>query len=395
MTKINGQIDNLSEKISAEVLALRREIHQHPELGFQEVKTAKKVANYLEKLGLHVETEVAKTGVVGILEGAHPGPVLALRADMDALPITEKTGYEYASQLEGKMHACGHDSHTAMLLGAAHVLSLLKTELKGTVKFIFQPAEEGPGGALPMIEAGVLKNPDVEAIFGLHVWPDFQLGQIGLGYGAVMAAPDQFELKIIGQGGHGSAPHETIDAITVAAQVVNGLQQIVSRQIIPIQPAVLTIGTINGGYRYNIIADEVTMTGTVRTLSAKVREEIPKRMEEIIRGITSAFGAKYEFAYKKLYPPLVNHEKMVEYVKQIGRQVLGSEGVQVTKDPVMGGEDFAYFLEKVPGAFFRLGSSNGTPETSYPLHHPQFNIDEKTLVYGVKMLSQLIFNYES
>lgn len=390
--KIIEEVNRLSDKIAAEVIALRREFHQYPELGFLEVETGKKVAEYLKKLGLKVQTEVAKTGVVGILEGGRPGPVLAFRADMDALPITEKTGLQYASKSPGKMHACGHDNHMAILLGTAHLLSLLKTELRGTIKFIFQPAEEGPGGALPMIEAGVLKDPDVEAIFGLHVWPICQPGQIGLGYGAIMAAPDKFELKIIGQGGHGSAPQETVDAITVAAQVVNGLQHITSRQISPTQPVVVTIGTINGGYRHNVIADQVKMTGTVRTLSPEVRAMIPERMEEIIGGITAAFGAEYELEYLKQYPAVVNHQKMAEYVERVGSQLLGDDGVQIISDPVMGGEDFAYYLQRVPGAFFFLGSNSGV-ETNYPLHHPQFNIDERALIYGVKMLSNLAYNY--
>ncbi len=393
MKEILKKVEQLTAEVEAEVIALRREFHQHPELGFEEENTGRKVAEYLENLGITVETGVGRTGVVGLLAGENPGPVIALRADMDALPVTEKTGVEYASQIPGKMHACGHDGHTSILLGTAKVLSQLRSELKGSVKFIFQPAEEGPGGALPMLEAGVLENPHVDAIFGLHLWPDFKPGQIGLGYGAVMAAPDKFVVKIKGKGGHGSAPHEAIDSITIAAQVINGLQHIASRQIIPTQPVVITIGTITGGYRYNIIADEVEMTGTIRTLNPEVRTEIPQRMEEIIKGITSGFGAEYEFEYIKMYPPLVNHQEMAEYVENIGRQVLGSEGVQLIKDPVMGGEDFAYYLEQIPGAFFRLGSNSG-PETSYPLHHPQFNIDEKALVTGMRVLCNLALNYK-
>ncbi len=389
--KIHKEITNLAEKIEDEVISLRREFHQNPELGFEEVETAKKVADYLTRLGLDVETGIARTGVVGILKGDLPGPVIALRADMDALPIIEKTGVEYASKVSGKMHACGHDGHMAMLLGTAKILSQLRSQLKGTVKFIFQPAEEGLGGAQPMIEEGVL-DPKVDAIFGIHLWPGYQSGTIVLKYGAMMAAPDHFILKIKGKGGHGSAPHETVDAIAVSAQVISALQQIVSRQITPTQPVVVSIGTINGGYRDNVIADEVKMTGTVRTLCPDLRDEIPRKMEEIIKGVTTAFGADYELEYKQLYPPIINDDKMVNLVKEVGEKVLGLEKVNVIKEPVMAGEDFAYFLEKVPGTFIHLGCSSG-PETSYPLHNPKFNMDEKALISGVMTFCNLVFAY--
>ncbi len=392
MENINKKIANLAENIEDEVISLRREFHQEPEMGYKEVKTAKKVADYLTKLGLEVKTGIAKTGVMGVLTGDLPGPVIALRADMDALPVIEKSGAEYASKISGMMHACGHDGHMAMLLGTAKVLSKLKSELRGTVKFIFQPAEEGLGGALPMIEEEVLKNPDVDAVFGIHLWPGYKTGTVVLKFGAMMAAPDHFILKIKGKGGHGSAPHQTVDAITVSAQVISALQQIVSRQITPTQPVVVSIGTINGGYRDNVIADEVEMTGTVRTLSNDVRDEIPKRMDEIIKGITVAFGADYELEYKRFYPPVINDDKMVKLVKELGAKVLGDEMVAMLKEPVMAGEDFAYFLEKVPGTFIHLGCS-GDPKTSYPLHNPLFNIDEKALVSGVKIFSNLVFAY--
>lgn len=390
---IKEKIEQLAVAVEEEVIALRREFHQNPELGFEEVETSNRVATYLKELGIQVQTGIAGTGVVGILEGDQPGPVVAMRADMDALPVIEKTGVEYASKIEGKMHACGHDGHTAILLGTAKVLSQLKAELKGTIKFIFQPAEEGPGGALPMIEAGVLTNPAVDVIFGLHIWPGFKVGELGLGYGAVMASPDEFKLKIIGKGGHGSAPHETVDPLPIAAQVITGLQHIVSRQVVPTQPAVVTIGTIKGGYRHNIIADEIEMTGTVRTLSTEVRDQIPQRIEEIVKGITSAYGADYELRYDHLYPPVVNHQKMAELVEQVGHDVLGPNGVQYIEEPKMGGEDYAYFLEKVPGVFFWLGCTSG-PESNYPLHNPQFNLDEKGLINGVKVFCNLAFAYQ-
>lgn len=391
MSSVKERIEQLAAEVETEVIALRREFHQNPELGFEETETSKRVATYLADLGLQVQSGIAGTGVLAILEGDQPGPVIAMRADMDALPVIEKTGVSYASKVHGKMHACGHDGHTAILLGTAKVLSQLKSELKGTIKFIFQPAEEGPGGALPMIDAGVLDGVDV--IFGLHIWPGFKVGEMGLGYGAIMAAPDEFKLKIIGKGGHGSAPHETIDPMPIAAQVITGLQHIVSRQVIPTQPAVVTIGTIQGGYRHNIIADEIEMTGTVRTLNPEVRDQIPVRIEEIVKGITSAYGATYELHYDRLYPPVINHQEIAELIEQVGEDVLGAKAVQPIEEPSMGGEDFAYYLEKVPGAFFRLGCSSG-PETEYPLHNPQFNLDEAGLINGVKVFSNLAFAYQ-
>lgn len=384
------RIAQLTSAIEQEIIALRRKLHEHPELGFEEYETAKTVAAYLESLGIEVQTGIAKTGVVGILRGAKPGPVIAMRADMDALPIAEKTGVEYCSRVEGKMHACGHDSHTAILLGTAKVLSELKAELPGTIKFIFQPAEEGPGGAMPMIEEGVLENPHVDAIFGLHVWPEYRTGEIGLSYGVQMASPDQFALKIKGKGGHGSAPHETVDAIVVAAQVITGLQQIVSRKIIPTQPVVLTVGTIKGGYRYNVIADEVEMTGTIRTLDNEVRKQIPELIKEITGGITAAFGASYELEYTYMYPPLFNNRKMAGLVEQVTKNVLGPQSVQIVEKPSMGGEDFAYFLEKVPGAFLFLGCSNSA-ETEFPPHNPWFNLDEKAMANGIQIFCNLVF----
>ena len=389
---IKEKIAQLTNAVTPEIIALRRDFHQHPELGFEEFETGKKVANFLANLGIEVQTGVAKTGVLGVLRGGKPGPVIALRADMDALPIVEKTGAEYASTVEGKSHACGHDGHTAILLGVAKVLNELRAELPGTIKFIFQPAEEGPGGALPMIEEGVMENPHVDAIFGLHIWPTFKVGEIGISYGVQMASPDKFVLRIKGKGGHGSAPHETVDAIAVAGQIITGLQQIVSRKIDPLDPVVVTIGTISGGYRYNVIADEVEMTGTIRTLSNEVRQQIPSLIKEIVGGITSAYGATYELDYIFMYPPLINDRKMVELVMGVSKEVLGPDSVSIIEKPSMGGEDFAYFLEKVPGAFIFLGSSN-SPETEFPPHNPHFDFDESIMAKGVEMFANLVFAY--
>jgi len=362
----------------------RRDFHQHPELGFQEFRTSGIVAQWLTELGLDVRTGVAQTGVVATLRGAKPGRTVALRADIDALPIQDIKSCEYKSKVEGRMHACGHDAHTTMVLGAATVLSELREELAGNIVFLFQPAEEGPGGAEPMIAEGALDG--VDFILGQHMMPSYPAGTMGVTYGAAMAAPDEFRLRIIGKGGHGAYPHLTVDAVQVTAQVITALQALVSRSVDPLQPAVLSIGTIQGGYGFNVIADVVEMTGTVRTFDAVLRDELPKRMEALIKGITEGYGAAYELDYQFRYPPLINHKEAVDLMKRVGSEVLGPEKV-LDAPPSMGGEDFAYYLQKVPGCFYWLGSEKQDPEhADANLHHPGFDIDEEALFYGVQLM---------
>ena len=369
----------IKQKVKAlepELIAMRRHFHQHPEIGFNEYNTAKYVSDKLTALGIEHRTGVAKTGIVADIKGG-PGKTVALRADMDALTITEKTGLPYASVNQGVMHACGHDAHTASLLGAAIVLSELRADLPGTVRLIFQPAEEGPGGAAPMIAEGALDG--VAAIVGAHVWQELPVGTVAVRYGPAMACLDAIDVTILGTGCHGAAPHHGVDAVAVAAQVVTALQTIASREINPVTPVVVTVGTINGGYAYNIIADEITMKGTVRALDNALRETLPERIERVIAGVTKGLRADYRFTYHFGYPPLINDDGVTASVEATLGRLFGAENVVRRTEPSMGGEDFAYFLQKVPGTFINIGSSNEAKGLTAPGHKSTFNIDEAAL----------------
>ncbi|RXT08732.1 M20 family metallopeptidase [Ammoniphilus sp. CFH 90114] len=383
-----------ASKLKEEIIAWRRDFHQNPELSFEEHRTAEKVALHLKSLGLDVQTGVGRTGVVGILYGKEPGPTIALRADMDALPIHDQKQTGYKSTIPGKMHACGHDAHTSILMGAAQFLSQVKRPERGNVKFIFQPAEENGGGAEVMIQDGVLQNPKVDAIAGLHVFPGVPTGSITAVKGVGCAAADFIRIKVIGRGGHAAHPHTAVDSVTVTAQVITALQHIASRQVDPLDSVVITIGTIQGGSANNIIAPEVELTGTVRTLNPALREQMPEKIEKVIKGVTEAMGATYEFLYDKGYPSIINDDQMVELVLQTADAVLGA-GKQSLVKPSMGGEDFSYYTHVVPGAFFRLGVGNTEKNTTYPLHHPMFDVDEDALPLGVAMLSAIALNYLS
>lgn len=385
----------MAKSVHEQVVSWRRDIHRHPELGFEERRTAGLIADHLERLGLSVKRGVAGTGVVATLHfgGAGHGAI-ALRADMDALPISEATGKPFASQVPGVCHACGHDGHVAMLLGAATALARLRDnpsawveavglgELAGAVTFIFQPAEEGPGGALPMIAAGCLDNPPVREIIGLHLWPGLPVGTVGIGFGTVMAAADEFTLAIHGRGGHGAAPHETVDAITVAAQVVTSLQQIASRAVDPTEPVVITIGTIRGGYRYNVIADRVEMTGSARTLNPRLRAALPAKIAEVAKGVAAAFGARAELEYRTLYPETTNNRAVAERIAALARALYGRKAVVEPERPSMGSEDFSYFLQRVPGCYLMVGVGNAARGIVNPIHHPAFDMDEDGLLVG-------------
>lgn len=380
------------QKVFPKVRALRRDFHAHPEVGFEEVRTAKIVADTLKDLGLKVQTGIAKTGVVGLLDTGKPGPTVALRADMDALPMRDAKKVEYASTVEGVCHACGHDGHTAILLGAATVLSGLKDSFSGKVKFIFQPSEErSPGGGEEMVKAGVLENPKVDQIFGLHVWTNYPTGIIALKAGPLMAAADEFSADIIGKGGHGSAPHETVDAVVVAAQAVTALQTIVSRSVKPIEPAVVSIGKLEAGYTHNIIADTAKLSGTVRTYNKEVRGLIQKRMDEILQGIASAFGAECRLHFNPGLPPVITDARVTDYARRVAAEVVGREQVWEA-EPVMGGEDFAFYLEKVPGTFAFIGAGNEQKGIVAPHHHPEFDIDEDALAIGTELMVRYVLH---
>ncbi len=385
-------LDPEVRRLEPALSATRRAIHQSPEMGFTEVRTAALVAERLRAHGLEVRTEVAKTGVVGLLRGARPGRTLLLRADMDCLPVEEATGAPYASRHAGYMHACGHDGHVAMLLGAVEVLAERRERLAGAVKFVFQPAEEGPGGAEPMIQAGVLENPRVDAAVGLHLLNDYPVGTVVLRAGPVMAATDRIALLVRGRGGHGAAPHQTVDAILVAAHVVTALQAIAAREVSPVVPIVVTIGTIHGGFRYNVIAPTVELTGTVRSFDAELRKELPARIERIARGVATAFGAEVEATYEFGYPATVNDPGMTDLVRRAAATVVGDASI-VVPDLIMAGEDMAYFLEVVPGCFAFIGSANPERGLVHPHHSPHFDFDEAALPIGVQVLVRTVEQY--
>lgn len=383
---------DLAANIQQELVSWRRDFHRHPELGFQEQRTAETVAAFLRKLPLEVRTGIGGTGVTALLKGEEDGPTIALRADMDALPIQEETDCEYESTVLGVAHLCGHDAHTSMLMGAAKLLSECGRPKKGNIKFIFQPAEEGLAGADAMIQDGVLDNPKVDAIAGLHVYPFLPVGRFSVAQGMACASTDTIELRIIGQGGHAARPHEAIDAIAVAGQVITALQNIASRCIDPLDTVVVTIGKIEGGFMENVIAPDVRMRGTIRTLSPTIRKRVPELLHRTIKGITDAFGASYELTIHAGYPPVQNNDAMVAHFIETNEQLFGERRWDYERAST-GGEDFAYYAQKIPAVFFRLGVSNGQAETAYPLHHPKFNLDESALPLGTAMLVAIATNY--
>ena len=389
-TDLTEQIRDFAKELAPELVKIRRHIHMHPELSYQEYETMEYVSKILSENGIWNQKGVAKTGVVALIEGENPGKVVAIRADMDALPIEEQNDVPYKSLNPGVMHACGHDSHTAIALGAAITLNHFKKYIKGTVKFIFQPGEEkNPGGASLMIKAGALENPKVDMIFGLHSDPRYRAGEIGYRYGAMMAEPDEIRIKIIGKSGHGAAPHLTIDPIVIASEVIMGLQKIASRMVDPHEKIVVTIGKIEGGHTTNVIPDEVNMLGTVRTLNPELTPKIPGMMEQIIKGITSAYGAKYEFTYDFGYPVLMNDDQANDILVEAGKEFLGSENVKEVPEPSMGGEDFSFYLQKVKGAFYRLGTGNPEKGITAYWHNSHYNIDEDALPVGSGFMAYL------
>ena len=366
------------------MVTLRRDFHMHPELGFQEVRTSSIVGDYLESLGLQVERGVGKTGVVGLLKGREEGKTLMLRTDIDAVPVQEMNDVSYRSQTDGVMHACGHDGHTAMLLIAAKVLAKHKEEIKGNIKFVFQPCEETmPGGAKAMLDGGVLENPRVEAAFGIHLVSFLPTGMVGVRAGAEMAAGDRFAISIIGKGGHAAIPHLSIDPVVTSSYVIQALQTIASREVDPLDAIVLTVGTIEGGTAFNVIPQEVRITGTVRTLSEGLHEEIPDKVERIVKGVCEAFRTQYKIDYQAGVPLLQNDPDKVELVKSVAKEVVGDS--HLCDYQGMGYDDMSYFLQEVPGAYYMIGSSNKDKGTDYPHHNPLFNIDEDSLPIGVEM----------
>lgn len=367
------------------IIQTRRDLHRIPETAFTEEKTAKYLADQLKVLDVEVETGIATHGIVALMKTGRPGPTILMRADMDALPVEESTGLPFASTHAGVMHACGHDAHMAMVLGAAKVLNGSKEALCGNIKFLFQPAEEGPGGAKPMIEAGVMQNPSVDYVFGCHVWPDISQGSVGVLAGPVMAAMDRFDIKIIGKGGHGAMPHMCVDALDVGTQVVNALQRMVSRQSDPLEPTVVTVGTFNAGTAFNIIPGEVSLSGTTRTFSSAVWERWEDDMRKIVANVCASMGADFELVYTPGYPVTVNDPEMTGLVKKCAADVVGQENI-VTPSKTMGGEDFAFFLREAQGAYFALGTGY---EGGASVHNPAFDFNEDILVTGVETFCRI------
>jgi amidohydrolase len=372
--------------------AMRRDFHMHPELGFTEVRTSGIVAKELESLGLEVTKGIAKTGVVGILEGAKPGPVVLMRFDMDALPIIEETGAEYASLNPGISHGCGHDGHTAIGLTVAKILHAHRDELAGTVKFVFQPAEEGfcgeeMGGAEMMVSQGVLEAPKPDLILAMHVWNEKPLGWLGIAGGPIMSGAEEFDLRIIGKGGHAAAPHVTVDPIVAAAQVVSALQSITARNVAPLETAVVSITTIHGGEAFNVIPPEVKMRGTIRTFEKSVREKVIRRFDETVRGVAEALGCQVEIELKQVAPALINAESIAARVQEVARRILPEADLDTNGYVTMGSEDMSYMLEKVDGCYFFVGSANSAKGLDAGHHHPKFDIDEGALLRGVALMS--------
>ena len=403
-SSVERRIDAAVKANATDIIALRHHIHQNPELGNREFETAKLIAAHLESLGFEVTTGIAHTGVVGILKGGRPGPVIAVRADIDALPVVEETNFDFKSTVRtdylgqnvGVMHACGHDMHTAVQLGVASVLASMRDQIPGTIKFIFQPAEEGTpghedGGASMMVDEGVLTNPKPEVIFGLHSNPDLEVGQVGYTIGPAMAAVDQFRITIKGKQAHGAQPHRSVDPVVIASQIVGMFQTIRSRNLPPDAPSVITVGIIRGGERFNIIPRQVYLEGTVRTYDKEIQDTIEKRMREICAGITAAAGGTFEFEYERITPSMSNDPDLSHQMIPTLQRVVGDSNV-FELSPVMGGEDFAEFSNRVPGFYYRLGTTKpGT--TSGGVHTPTFTADDGAVLVGMRVMSNVLVDY--
>ena len=377
-----------------ELIATRRDFHMYPEMGLEEVRTSGIVAERLRAIGFEeIETGIAVTGVKAVLRGGKPGKTILLRADMDALPIEEENAVEYRSQTPGTMHACGHDAHTAILLSAARILMRHRDELAGTIVFCFQPAEEGEGGAQKMIAAGVLENPHVDAAIGLHVIQEMPLGTINVFPGPMMAGGDVFDVTIQGKGGHAAMPHDTVDALVVAVECVNALQTLVSREVAPILPAVLTVATLHaGGTAANIIADTATFNGTTRYFDLEVGDKLAARLPALVQAIAEGMRATAEVTIRRIVPPTVNEPRMAELVRAVATDVIGADKV-LSGPRTMGGEDFSEFTHYVPSCFFWVGSRDEASGKVWGHHHPRFDIDERCLAIGVEMMVRTAMRY--
>ncbi|BAZ45215.1 amidohydrolase [Chondrocystis sp. NIES-4102] len=386
-----SEIKNIAQNFAPRLIEIRRHLHAHPELSGEEYQTSAYIAGVLSSYGLSVKEAVGKTGVVGELTGSQSDRrTLAIRTDMDALPIQELISLDFASRNPGVMHACGHDVHSTLGLGTAMVLSQLSQPLPGRVRFLFQPAEEIAQGARWMVKDGAIE--EVDAIYGVHVFPSIPARQIGIRYGALTSAADELEIIIEGESGHGARPHQAIDAIWIAAQVITTLQQSISRTQNPLHPIVLSIGKIEGGRAHNVIADRVRMLGTVRSLHPQSHANLPQWIEDIVKGICQTFGAKYKVDYRRGVPSVQNDPKLTQIVEAATREAWGDESVQILPEPSLGAEDFSVYLEKAPGCMFRLGVGYEN-KNNYPLHHPKFEVDEEAIITGVVTMAYTAYKY--
>lgn len=383
----------MAEQLKGKIIDIRREIHEHPELSSYEFNTSKLVAKQLTEAGLEVTIGVGGTGVVGLLRGKHPGKTIGLRADMDALPIKEQTNLSFSSKEKDVMHACGHDMHTAILIGSAFILKQFQEQLHGNIKFIFQPAEEEARGATNMINDGVLVNPLVDAILCLHCWPELPAGKIGIRKGTVCAATDDIEINIEGRGGHAAHPHKSIDPLPIAGNILSTLQTIVSRELPPYEPAVITIGTIQGGTASNVIASQVEMKGTVRTINHDTRAKMQTTIERIVSKSAESMNGKATLTYHYGTPPLINNNELVALAEQSVVKQLGIDHLEYLENPSLGGEDFAYYLEHVPGMLFRLGTNNESEASKRSLHNSGVIFSEEAIVPGMIVMSEMALGF--
>ncbi len=381
-----------AEALREQLVAWRRDFHTHPELGFQEHRSAGVIADRLRELGYQVQTGVATTGVVALLEGQQTGPVVMLRFDMDALPITEETQAEYTSQNPGVMHACGHDGHMAIGLGVATLMAQRRDEMAGTLKLVFQPGEEGMNGADVMVKEGVLENPRPDVLLATHVWNEKPVGTVGVSLGAIMAAAEKWTCTVRGTGGHGALPHQTVDPIVATAQIVTALQSVVSRNVSPLETAVVTVSTLHGGEAFNVIPAQVDLSGTIRTYDPSTRETVLRRVREVVEGVAAACGAEADLDIVSLTPAVINDAGVAKVVRAAAEAVVGPENV-ASDVRTMGSEDAAFFMQEVPGCYFFLGAANAERGLNAPHHNPRFDFDEDALPLGVAIMTQALAHY--
>ncbi|MFW9923682.1 MAG: M20 family metallopeptidase [Candidatus Thorarchaeota archaeon] len=386
----------IAQEIKEELIANRRHIHMYPEIGYEEKETSKFVINKLKEMGIEYQSGIAQFGIIGIIRGlAGDGPTIGIRADMDALALQEENDVPYKSKIDGRMHACGHDAHTAILLGVAKILYKIKDKMKGNVKLFFQPAEESAGGAKPMVEEGALKNPEVSAVISLHVDDSHQIGTIGVKDGSFTASSDEFQITILGKGGHAAYPHETIDPIMIGSQLVNSIQTISSRYTKPVYPVVVTVATFHSGSAHNIIPESAFLTGTIRALTPEVRTQTHQHLQKIIDGIATTFGAQIKLDLRLGYSPGLNDPKLNNLIKESAAQYIGEKNIIIEEYPEMGAEDFFEFSDnyRIPVAMFWLGVGNKEKGIIFPGHNPRFDLDEDALPYGCAILVSTALKY--